>query len=242
MFYFNVNRRKLSDIDEELSVIGQRNGKDEVDESPGDEVKEDGPRELNLSLFQSELYRHLLVLKDPLTVEQFVAKLKMPLDLFRVEEYWEGWKHSAKFMVVDKGMLDWLGYEGKLKDQRRHALDVLRSNFRVDMDFIYEGAVNSALLIGGDRQPKKAKILAVSYPCLLQWSMMIQTARGAQIRKQCAAQQMLFRLYMEYQAEFQAQEQKLLLEAKEEALEGQIHQLQKQLDSIKLRRVPHLKG
>ena len=182
--------------------------------------KDPKPRgELDLSSFQTTLYQPLLEITELLTVKEFVGRLELPMEMFRVDEYWDGFKHPAKFMVVDKAMLDWLGYEGSLKNQRVGALKNLRSNFEAGVDYLYEGCLEAALLIGLDRQPKRAKLLAVSYPCLLQWSMMIQTARGNEIRKQAVAQQLLFRLYMEYQTEFQSKKQLLMIEEQQERIE-----------------------
>jgi hypothetical protein len=228
------------------TVTSDRSGKDEVkhdDEKTADvdDDEEDEPEdldtqvstELDFTVFQSTIYKPLLSRQgDMLTLEQFMGELKLPIEAFRVDEYWDGWKHPAKFMVVDKGMLAWLGYEGKLKDQRHNALVTLTSLFEAGSDFIYEGVVDHALLIGSDRQPKKAKILAVSYSCLLQWSMMIQTVRGAVIRRQCVAQQLLFRLYLEYQSGFQTAAQVRLLKDQGR----QITQLKTRVEKLKMRR------
>lgn len=103
-------------------------------------------------------------------------------------------------------------YEGEYKNKRQHALKNLKSNFREKYDFIYQGTLKSASVLGAERRGQNEKLLAVTYPCLLQWTMGMSTSRGREIRRQAAAQQMLFKIYSEYQLDWQARQQQLLLD------------------------------
>lgn len=163
------------------------------------------------------IYEPYLKQSNLLTIKEFIHELKLPLKIFRVEEYKDAWKNDPnKFMIVDREMLDWLGYEGKYSNQRQNAFKYLKSNFKIKRDFIYD---DDSVEVIGNKPTSNEKLLAVSYLCLLQWTMGMSTARGNEIRKQIIAQQMLFELYSEYRSNWQAQKQQLLLESKEEHIE-----------------------
>lgn len=165
---------------------------------------------LDLLNFQPDIYKPFLDRPTLLTIKE----LKFPIEYFRVDEYWDAWKNPGKFHVVDKELLDYLGYAGKHSHQREAALKNLQSNFQEGTDFINRGHVD-ATVIGAEKHPKRSKMIAVSYFCLLQWQMSIQTVRGNEIRRQAAAQQMLTRLYLEYQADWRRRQHQLILESKD---------------------------
>lgn len=169
---------------------------------------------LDLLNFQPDIYKPFLDRPTLLTIKELVHELKFPIEYFRVDEYWDAWKNPGKFRVVDKELLDYLGYTGTHSHQREAALRNLQSNFKAGTDFINRGHVD-ATVIGAEKHPKRSKMIAVSYFCLLQWQMSIQTVRGNEIRRQAAAQQMLTRLYSEYQADWQRRQHQLILETKD---------------------------
>lgn len=186
--------RQMSSKDEKVVDLDQ---KDEfVDELNNEE------KTFDFSVFRPEIYKPYLNHPKLFTIKEFVHELKLPIEDFLVDEYWNAWNVSNKFCAVDKGLLDYLGYEGTYKHQREAALKNLRSNFRVGKDFVYESRIDATSILGAEKQPERVKVLAISYSCLLQWQMNVNTARSNEIRRQAVAQQILYKLYLEYQTEW----------------------------------------
>ena len=153
---------------------------------------------LDFKLLQTPIFDSLLNTNN-LTICEFMKELDIPMEFFRIDEYWDGWKYPNKFIIIDRLMLNWLGYGGKFKNQKQYALQIFRNNFLDNVDYIYDGVLETDRVIGPQRQSKREKLLAITYPCLLRWSMMIQTSGRDKIRRETFRREMLFQMYSNYQ-------------------------------------------
>lgn len=216
--------KAAKELEKSEDEIGENDEKFDQDEKLCESAERlkagDGPHSdsntLEFTIFQPVIYKPYLERPNLFTIKEFVSELKLPMEFFYVDEYWDAWRNPSKFIFVDEELLSWLGYGGEYKNQRQHALKNLKSNFRAEYDFVYQGTLKSASVLGAERRGQNEKLLAVTYPCLLQWTMGMATSRGREIRQQAAAQQMLFKIYSEYQSDWHARRQQLLVDAVKE--------------------------
>lgn len=149
------------------------------------------------------VYRKIIEQEDSIvSLKDFIEKIGLREDMFRIDEFWDGWKHKARYMVVNKDLLDWLGYEGEYKHQRQAIRKLLVNNFKINSDYIYDGHLEVTMLIGPDKKRPKEKLLAISWICLKEISMMLQTDRASEVRKIIITQEVLFGMYSQYKENF----------------------------------------
>jgi hypothetical protein len=205
---------------EELEKDENRSNIDNDEKFEIDQTHEEKTDNTPVTIFQSPTYKFHLDQPKLLTIKEFVHELKLPMETFRVDEYWDAWENPSKFIVVDRDLLNWLGYEGKYFKQRQNALENLRNNFKSNYDFVERYTTGSINFPGAEKQAPNEKLIAVTYLCLSQWTMGMQTSRGREIRRQAADQQLFFKFYSRYQNDWQSRQQQRLLEAKIQQLEA----------------------
>lgn len=152
--------------------------------------------------FTPEIYQHLLDEQKMLTVTEFISRCNLSIESFQVQEYWNAWDNPARFMIVNRDMLEWLGYKGPLKEQRRNLLDIMKKNLRDDEFKIFFGGQLPTEVIGSVDEGRFDKVITITYPGLKKLSMMISTDRGNTIRDAYVMQELCFSLYIKYQRDF----------------------------------------
>jgi Probable Zinc-ribbon domain/SAP domain len=189
--------RKTPDISPKVEVIVN------IDDSEPEIIQRDT---LIAALSWNSNAKQLLELNKMLTVKEFVHELKLPVDQFQIEEYWDGWNDPSKYIIVNRHMLTWMGYQGPLKKQRENFLESAKLILKSENGVKFFGPPGGAELIGAVDEGRFSKIIAIGYFDLKKFSMTLHTGRGASIRESYVKQEMLFKLYTKYQYEFQQKE------------------------------------
>lgn len=152
---------------------------------------------------QPIIYEELLEQKTTIAICDFVKSIGLSMDIFQIDQFWDCWKHSDKYIIINKDMLDWLGYEGDYKIQLQLLLELLTSNFQANKDYLYDGSFEATIVTETVENRQKENIIAVSWICLKQISMMLSTREASRIKSSIICQEIVFKLYMQYRYDLQ---------------------------------------
>ena len=201
------DRLKSTKKEKDEDVEENEEGEDEVNEESNEEINEEGDesdhnkentqgladlsdqenvrKDKNLSLYEvaeicrPSIYANLLEHNEMKTLKDFIEHIGLNEDLFRVDEFWDGWNSPDKWLLVNEEMIDWYGYEGEYRNKKQKFIQLVKKNFEENIDYKYSDINDENY--GVKNEPKKRgvqeKIIFITYLCSKKISMMLSTKK-----------------------------------------------------------------
>ncbi len=144
---------------------------------------------------ETVLYQELLQKDTLLNLLDFINEIGLTEEMFMIDEFWKGWNKPDEKILVNKTLLDWLGYEGTYSHQKERFLKILKRNFQEELDYI---RLDPHMEIESINPKSQEKPLFVTYLCLKEISIMVSTKKAKDIRNSYLRLEILFKLYIEY--------------------------------------------
>ncbi len=176
-------------------------------------------------------YKKLLQETELTTIINFVTSIGLTMDMFKIDEFWDGWNKKDVWILVNKDMLDWLGYKGKYGNQRTNMLESLKNRFRENIHYKIDLLPSQENINEPKKSGRKEHQIFLTYLCLKELSMMINTEKASEIRRSYIRREMLFNLYLKYQNDFMNIKQQKLLDQ----LKRKIFKLEKKHHYVKFK-------
>lgn len=172
-----------------------------------------------------------------LTVEEFIAATKYPIDTFMIDRFWNT-MNEDRLIYVDDALISWMGYEASTQMHRKASFMKLLPNDEKSYKYLsnadYTNFLGSSPM--GDHLTiypvapttggaVNAKHLLLTPDCLRAVMMRVSTSRGDQVRAYYIALEKLFKAYIKYQSEYKTRESAEALAEKEKQLAARDDQL-----------------
>lgn len=160
----------------------------------------------------------MLLDKPCIDLKDFIASIGLPDNIIKMDEYWNKLSDSNTFVIVNKNILDWLGYDMDYNDQRKKLICLLKNNYKVNIDYKITDGYDAINLNPSKRGPKEKNIFITHY-CLKNIALTVQTKNAHKLRESHIIHEMIIMLYMKYQNDLSSKNKDLLLKDKDNIID-----------------------